>query len=134
MVNTSIHLPLKYSWKGHCHCWCILVSMYGGMAWIPFHLGSKKSGIVTFCCNLNLGLATKAKACKGAGQEGSPGVTFHAPWSVGECDGMNLHTPKWAPTLGVRVPMDSQIFKEWLQKSKPIWLKSSLYHWKSLKT
>ncbi len=36
------------------------------------------------CCNLSLGLATKARACKGAGQEGSPGVTFHAPRSLGE--------------------------------------------------
>jgi hypothetical protein len=22
------------------------------------------------------------------------GLTFHAPWSVGECEGMNFHTPK----------------------------------------
>ncbi len=35
--------------------------------------------------------------------------------SVGECEGMNLHTPKWAPTLGVGVLMDSQIFRGWLQ-------------------
>jgi hypothetical protein len=27
---------------------------------------------------------------------------------------MNLHTPKWTPTLGVGVLMDSRIFKEWL--------------------
>jgi hypothetical protein len=32
---------------------------------ITHHLG---------CCNPSLGLATKAKACKGAGQEGSLGV------------------------------------------------------------
>jgi len=37
---------------------------------------------------------TKAKAYKGASQEGSPGVTFHVPESVGKCEGMNLHTPK----------------------------------------
>jgi hypothetical protein len=41
-----------------------------------------------------LGLATKARACKGVGQEGSPRVTFHAFGSVGECEGMNPHTPK----------------------------------------
>jgi hypothetical protein len=34
------------------------------------------------CCNLNLGLITKARACKVAGQKGSPGVTFHAPKSA----------------------------------------------------
>jgi len=33
--------------------------------------------------------------------KGSPGVTFHAPRSVRECRGMNPHTPKWAPTLGM---------------------------------
>jgi hypothetical protein len=46
------------------------------------------------CRNLNLGLVTKARACKGASQEGSMGVTSHAPRSVGECEGMNLHIPK----------------------------------------
>jgi hypothetical protein len=60
------------------------------------------------CPNPNLGLMTKARACEGAGQEWTPGVTFHAPRNVGECEGMNLHTPKWAPTLGVGLPMDSQ--------------------------
>jgi hypothetical protein len=43
---------------------------------------------------------------------------------------MNPHTPKWAPTLGIGVPMDSQIFKGRLQGSKFIGLRSSLYHWK----
>ncbi len=46
------------------------------------------------CRNPSLGLATKAKACKVASQEGSPGVTVHAPGSVGKCEGMNPHTPK----------------------------------------
>jgi hypothetical protein len=61
-----------------------------------------------------------------------PGVTFHALESVGDCEGMNLHTPKWTPTLGIGVLMDSLIFREWLQGSKPIGLKSSFYHWKAL--
>jgi hypothetical protein len=46
------------------------------------------------CRNLNLGFATKAKVGKGAGQEGSSKVTSHAPGSVGECEGINPHTPK----------------------------------------
>jgi hypothetical protein len=50
---------------------------------------------------------TKARACKGVGQERSPGVTSHALGSVGECEGMNPHTPKGAPTLGIGVMMDS---------------------------
>jgi hypothetical protein len=37
---------------------------------------------------------------------------------------MNPHTPKWATTLGVGVPMDFQIFKEQFQGSKFIGLKS----------
>jgi len=66
------------------------------------------------CHNLSLGLATKAKACKSVGQEWSSGVTFHAPGSVRECEGMNPHTSKWALILGVGVSMDSWIFREWL--------------------
>ncbi len=46
------------------------------------------------CRNLNLGLATKARACKGVVQKGSLRVTSHAPGSVGKCEGMNRHTPK----------------------------------------
>jgi hypothetical protein len=53
------------------------------------------------CRNPNLGLATKAKAYKGVGQEWSPRVTFHAPDSAGECEGLNPPTPKWASTLGI---------------------------------
>jgi hypothetical protein len=46
------------------------------------------------CCNLSFGLVTKAKAYKGASQEGSPGITFHTLGSVRECEGMNPHTRK----------------------------------------
>jgi hypothetical protein len=44
--------------------------------------------------NPNLGLATKTKACKVTGEEGSLGVTSHAPRSAKECEGMNPHTSK----------------------------------------
>ncbi len=37
---------------------------------------------------------TKARACEGAGQVLRPGITFHVPRSVGECEGMNPHIPK----------------------------------------
>ncbi len=77
---------------------------------------------------------TKVGACKGVGQEGSMGVTFHAPGSVRECEGMNRHTPKGPPILGVGVPVDYRIFREQLQGSKPNGLRSSLYHWKALGT
>jgi len=83
------------------------------------------------CCNPSLGFATKARAYKGVGQEGNMGVTSHALKSVGECEGMNVHTLKWAPILGVGVPMDSQISKEQFKRPKSIGLKNSLYHWKA---
>ncbi len=83
------------------------------------------------CHNPNLGLATKAKTLKGASQECNSGS--HSHFQECECEGMNPHTPKWTLTLGVGVPMESQIFKKWFQKSKFIGLKSFLYHWKTLK-
>ncbi len=82
------------------------------------------------CRNPSLRLATKARACKGAGQEWSSGVTFHVLESVEKCEGMNPHTTKWIPTLRIVVPMDSQIFRRRLQTLKLIGFKSSLYHWK----
>jgi hypothetical protein len=59
------------------------------------------------CHNFNLGLVTKARAYKGAGQEGSSGVTFHAFGNGGECERMNPCTLKWVPILGIGVLMDS---------------------------
>ncbi len=56
----------------------------------------------------------------------------HALGSARECEGMDPHTPKATPTWGVGVSVDSQIFKKRLQGSKPIALRSSLYHWKSI--
>jgi hypothetical protein len=77
----------------------------------------------TSCRNPSLKLATKASAYKSVSQEGSPGVTFHAPGSAKECEGMNLQTPK-----------NFQIFRRRLQRSKFIGLRRSLYHWKTLAT
>jgi hypothetical protein len=63
---------------------------------------------------LTLGSRPKQRACKNAGQEGSPGITFHAFGSAKECERMNPHTPKGTPTLGVGVPVDSRVFREQL--------------------
>jgi hypothetical protein len=84
------------------------------------------------CRNLNLGLATKARACKRVRQEGDLGGTSYTPGSAGECERMNPHTPETTPTWVVGVPNDSQIFKEPLQGPKPIGLKKNLYHWKAI--
>jgi len=40
---------------------------------------------------------------------------------------MNPHTPKWIPILGIRVPMDSQIFRKCFEGLKLIGLKKILY-------
>jgi len=37
---------------------------------------------------------------------------IHSLENVEECEGMNSHILKQTPTLGVGVPMDSQIFKK----------------------
>jgi hypothetical protein len=86
-----------------------------------------------WCRNLSLGLATKAKGCKVAGQEGRPGV-MSTPGSGRGCEGIDLHTPKGTPTLGVGVPVDSRMSRERLQGSKPNGLRISLYHWKAIET
>jgi hypothetical protein len=86
------------------------------------------------CRNPSLGLVTKARVCKVASQEGSSGLTSSAPGSAKECEGMNPHTPKRTPILGVGVLIDFQIFRGQLQGSKPIGLKSSLHHWKDNET
>jgi hypothetical protein len=39
---------------------------------------------------------------------------------------MNPHTPKWIPTLGVGILMESRIFKKIFQGSKLIGLKNSI--------
>jgi hypothetical protein len=69
------------------------------------------------CHDPNLGLVTKAKTWKGAGQKCNPRITFALLEVWGnlhswECEGMNPHTPKWIPTLRVGIPMESWIFKE----------------------
>jgi hypothetical protein len=55
-------------------------------------------------------------------------------WEWNKVWRMNLHTPKGASTLGIGVVVDSQMFKEWLQGSKPNGLKSSLYNWNAIET
>jgi hypothetical protein len=80
---------------------------------------------------LALGSRPRQRACKSAGQEGSPGVTFHAPGNAKECEGMNPHTPKGTPTLKVEVSVDSQIFRKRLQMVKSNWIEVILISLKS---
>ncbi len=86
------------------------------------------------CCDPSLGLTTKAKGLQGCGPILSLKIAFSCPRSAKECEGKNPHTPKWTPMLGVRVPVDSRMFREWLQGSKPNGSRSSLYYWKAIET
>jgi hypothetical protein len=58
----------------------------------------------------------------------------HAPMNARECGGIDPHTPKGTPTLGIEVPIDSWIFRVRLQGLKPIALKSYLYQQKIIET
>jgi hypothetical protein len=60
--------------------------------------------------NLNLGLATKARDLEKCGPKVQPGSHIHNLGNVGEHEEMSPHIPKWAPTLGVGIPMDFQFF------------------------
>jgi hypothetical protein len=46
------------------------------------------------------------------------GVHIHIPRSARECEGMNPLTPKWSPTLGIKVLIESRIFIEQFERSK----------------
>jgi hypothetical protein len=64
----------------------------------------------------NLRFMIKARAYKGAGQKLARESYFMLPRSVRECEGMNPHTPKWAPTLGVPLwELESQWILEYLK-------------------
>jgi hypothetical protein len=65
---------------------------------------------------------TKARGLERCRLKMQPKNHIHILGSVGECEGMNPHIPKWAPTLGVGVLMDSQIFRERFEGSKFIGL------------
>jgi hypothetical protein len=86
------------------------------------------------CHNLSLGLVTRARACKLASQEKSSKIRPYALENARECEGIDPHTPKGTPTLGVGVSVDSRMFKEQFQGLKPNGLKKSLYHWKAIET
>jgi hypothetical protein len=100
-------------------CVCFFSNLFA------FHYGIQLNTILKpICCNLSLGLVIKARACKVASQKGSSRVIFHALGNAKKCEKMNPHIPKWTPILGIKVPMDSKIFREQLKGSKPIRLKN----------
>jgi len=85
------------------------------------------------CRNLSLGLATKVRVCKVAGQEGS-WESHDILSKVWEGVKEWTFTPQGSSTLGVGVSVHSWIFKGRLQGPKLNDLKNSLYQWKFLRT
>jgi hypothetical protein len=68
---------------------------------------------------------TKEKGMEKWRPKVQPEGHIHIPKSAGKCEGMNPHSPKWVPILGVGVSRDSWSFKEQFDGSKHIWLKRS---------
>jgi hypothetical protein len=67
-----------------------------------------------------------------AGQEGDPGVTWYAPGSAKNVRDWTFTLPSELPCWELKSQMDSRIFRTRFQGSKPIALKSFLYHWKAI--
>ncbi len=91
-----------------------------------------RKGYHDSCRNPSFGLATKEKGLQGCEPRGSPRVTSETPGSVGECEGVSLHTPKATPKLGEGVLVDSRNFRERFEGSNLNGLLRSLYQWKAL--
>jgi hypothetical protein len=53
------------------------------------------------CRNLSIWLATKARGLRGCGPISRPGSHITCSRECKECEGVNLHTPKWTPMSGV---------------------------------
>jgi hypothetical protein len=70
------------------------------------------------CRNPSLGLTTKAKGLQGCGPRGRPGSHFTCFRECKECEGMNPHTPKWPPMLGVIVPKRLPNFQSVISRVK----------------
>jgi hypothetical protein len=85
------------------------------------------------CHNPSFGLMTKARACKGAGEKGSPGITSHVLGSVGECEIEHSHS-QVSSHFGSWNPRGLPNLQRAIARVKTIGLNSSLYHWKALGT
>jgi hypothetical protein len=88
--------------------------------------------IMVVVATLASGSRPRQKGLQGCGPRGSPGVTSETPGSVGECEGVSLHTPKTTPKLREGVPVDSRNFRERFEGSNLNGFLRSLYQWKAL--
>jgi hypothetical protein len=92
--------------------WILIDFNHGDVTWDgpkKESYGKKRSNYETQsfgeeCRNPSFGLVTKAKGVARVRAKRKSGVTSHTPGSVRKCEGVNPHTPKWTPMLGVGVP------------------------------
>jgi hypothetical protein len=74
----------------------------------------------TFCRNPGLGLVTKARGCKVAGQKGHPEIISHVPGSAKSVQEWTFTLPSELPCWELESQMDSRIFRARLHGSKLI--------------
>jgi hypothetical protein len=123
--NKVTCVSVDFKWFGevwesyHWGEWILSFKSLNALWCSSFHLKDNsflrrsKSGFANYekprknhiCRNPNLKLTTKARGCKVASQEGSPGIMLHAPRSARKCEGIDSHTPKgnshfgsWSPS------------------------------------
>jgi len=84
--------------------------------------------VILLVTTLALGLQPKQKHGKVWVESATQESHFHSQ----ECEGINPYIHKWILTFGIRIPMESWIFKEIFQGSKFVRLKISLYQLKVL--
>jgi hypothetical protein len=106
--------------NGHCSYWLINLTNDDQFDYL--------------CCNLNLGLATKARGLHGCGPRGRLGSHFTCSWECKECEGMNPHTPKWIPIVGIRVPNGLPNFHSTISGVKTHWFEDFFISSKNIET
>jgi hypothetical protein len=63
-----------------------------------------------YCHNLSLGFVPKQRLTK-VWAKNEPRNHISCSRSAKKCEGMNPHTPKWTPTLGIGIPMGSEFLE-----------------------
>jgi len=117
----EVQIPLM--WTGDTsHHWCKMSSMDPIMTKLEYGLELCRC-LNPYCHDPNLGLMTKAVRGMERWQlKVQPRNHIHIFKSARKCEGMSPHTPKWASTLRVGVPRESQIFREKFEGSKTHWI------------
>jgi hypothetical protein len=119
----------------------ILIQTFFKLLWKPDNIKKKYFIQAPFqqtwrqwveCRNPNLGLTTKARGCKVAGEERHPIATSHVPGSAKSVREWNLTPISELPCWELKSQKDSQIFRAQLQGSKILVSKFFLYHCKAI--